>query len=138
MYFVLNWGPNFMKHRPPFNLGSIIKTYNLLQIAACVYLVITLLKYGWKRYTFQCESLSFSENPETMQHVKGVYFYYLLKIIDLLDTVFIVLRKKENQVTFLHVYHHAVMIMIGWLWIRYFSGIHTNYYKKESLGKLKL
>ncbi|PRD26238.1 UNVERIFIED_CONTAM: Elongation of very long chain fatty acids protein 4, partial [Trichonephila clavipes] len=35
------------------------------------------------------------------------YHYYLLKFLDLLDTVFFVLRKKYNQVTFLHVVHHA-------------------------------
>lgn len=32
------------------------------------------------------------------------------------------LRKKNNQVTFLHVYHHAIMVVSCYLYIRFFSG----------------
>ncbi|GFQ89605.1 elongation of very long chain fatty acids protein 2 [Trichonephila clavata] len=40
------------------------------------------------------------------------WHYYLLKYLDLLDTVFFVLRKKYNQITFLHVIHHAGLCLI--------------------------
>ncbi|CAH0749935.1 unnamed protein product [Diatraea saccharalis] len=36
-----------------------------------------------------------------------IYVYWLGKVTELLDTILFVLRKKYNQVTFLHVYHHA-------------------------------
>nr|CAD7267549.1 unnamed protein product [Timema shepardi] len=49
---------------------------------------------------------------------RGVYMYFLAKISELLDTaidlfgqVFFVLRKKERQITFLHLYHHTGMPM---------------------------
>jgi GNS1/SUR4 family len=48
--------------------------------------------------------------------------YYLIKILDLLDTVFFVLRKKNGQVTFLHIYHHTVMVFGGFLYIKFMSG----------------
>ena len=47
---------------------------------------------------------------------EGEYFifvHYLSKFLDLLDTVFICLKKKERQLIFLHVYHHAT---IGQIW----------------------
>lgn len=40
------------------------------------------------------------------------YFYVLNKYLDLFDTVLFVLRKKQNQISFLHVFHHVVMV--GW------------------------
>lgn len=45
--------------------------------------------------------------------------YYLLKILDLLDTVFMVIRKKHKQVTFLHVYHHVSITLMTWLYVRH-------------------
>lgn len=48
--------------------------------------------------------------------------YYLIKIIDLLDTVFFILRKKNNQVSFLHIYHHSVMVVGCYCYIKFMSG----------------
>ncbi|XP_077295700.1 very long chain fatty acid elongase 2-like [Arctopsyche grandis] len=45
--------------------------------------------------------------------------YYYLKIYDFLDTIFFVLRKKYNQVTFLHMYHHIGMVYIGLMTMKY-------------------
>lgn len=41
----------------------------------------------------------------------GTYFYYSLKVLDLVDTVFFVLRKKTTQISFLHVYHHGIVLL---------------------------
>lgn len=58
------------------------------------------------------------------QIARGVYLYFLAKMTELLDTVFFVLRKKNNQVTFLHIYHHTAMPMISWGCTKYFPGGH--------------
>lgn len=52
---------------------------------------------------------------------KVTYLYYINKIIDLLDTIFFVLRKSNKQITFLHVYHHAMMIYTIY-WVSRFYG----------------
>lgn len=44
------------------------------------------------------------------------------KLLDLLDTIFFVLRKKQSHVTFLHVHHHVTMVMIVWTFGKYFTG----------------
>uniref|UniRef100_S4RZ22 Elongation of very long chain fatty acids protein n=1 Tax=Petromyzon marinus TaxID=7757 RepID=S4RZ22_PETMA len=36
--------------------------------------------------------------------------------------VFFILRKKFNQITFLHVYHHSSMIINWWLGVKYVPG----------------
>lgn len=39
-----------------------------------------------------------------------------------MDTVFFILRKKFNQVSFLHVYHHCTMFILWWIGIKWVPG----------------
>jgi len=36
--------------------------------------------------------------------------------------VFFILRKKDDQVTFLHVYHHTLMILSTWIVSKFLPG----------------
>jgi len=36
--------------------------------------------------------------------------------------LFFVLRKKNKQVTFLHLYHHLGMMIVSWIGTRYMAG----------------
>lgn len=56
----------------------------------------------------------------------AVYYYFLSKLIELLDTVFFVLRKKQRQISFLHVYHHGMMPICAWIGVRYVAGGHAT------------
>lgn len=51
--------------------------------------------------------------------------YFILKVADLLDTVFFVLRKKEKQISFLHLYHHTGMVVLTWNAAKYYPGGHS-------------
>ena len=42
-----------------------------------------------------------------------IWIHFQNKMVEMLDTVFMVLRKKHNQVSFLHVWHH---VLILWSW----------------------
>lgn len=46
----------------------------------------------------------------------------MCKITELLDTIFFVLRKKDRQITFLHLYHHTLMPVCGFIGLKYFAG----------------
>nr|CAD7398518.1 unnamed protein product [Timema cristinae] len=96
LFFVLVAGPKFMENRRPYNLKKIIAAYNIFQVVANAYLFYGLAGMVWK--------------------------IYILKIVDLLDTIFFVLRKKSNQVTFLHMYHHVSTIALSLLGAKYFPG----------------
>lgn len=41
--------------------------------------------------------------------------------------VFFILKKKQSQVTFLHVYHHSVMISCAWGMARFVGGGHAAF-----------
>lgn len=50
------------------------------------------------------------------------YYAILLRVIEFIETIFFVLRKKHNQVTFLHIYHHISTIVIFWVFLKYSGG----------------
>lgn len=58
---------------------------------------------------------------------RAVWLYYMCKITELLDTVFFVLRKKQSQITGLHMYHHTLMPVCGFIGIKYFAGKLTSF-----------
>lgn len=63
---------------------------------------------------------------------KFVWWTIILKIFELIDTFIFVLRKKKNQTTFLHIYHHAMVVLVAWMatkWAAGMSYIINNYYK---------
>lgn len=59
------------------------------------------------------------------------YYVILLRIVEFIETIFFVLRKKHNQVTFLHIYHHISTIVIFWMFLKHsgseFSAL-ANYF----------
>lgn len=116
--FVLKWGPSYMSTRPAYKLKNTLALYNLFQVGLSCYIVYM------GTYIMSREGLVSShcaiEAKETEHYmVRGVYIYFLAKISELLDTVFFVLRKKMNQVSFLHVYHHSLMAISTWFALKY-------------------
>ena len=50
-----------------------------------------------------------------------------------------VLRKKNSQISFLHVYHHSSMIVLWWLTVRHCgggSGRYSGYFYNEAVHVL--
>lgn len=44
-----------------------------------------------------------------------MYIYYLSKYYELVDTLILILKRKE--VIFLHKWHHAIMVYVTWSWL---------------------
>lgn len=81
-----------------------------------------------------CEPLDFSDTYDGITAAKLCYCYMMLKMLDLLDTLFFVLRKKANQVSFLHVYHHVAVLAASYFGVSFAPGkrfykhiAHTNH-----------
>ncbi|KAL0892503.1 hypothetical protein ABMA27_015606 [Loxostege sticticalis] len=116
--YVLKIGPDYMKNREPYKLKNTILVYNAIQVILSAYFVylslLSLIPFGFFPET------CVEDDPEKRKvMIYAVYIYFLGKITELLDTVFFVLRKKYNQVSFLHVYHHSSVIVGTWLMFRY-------------------
>lgn len=98
--------PQWKKISAPLNLRMILIVYNLSASAVSVY---TLLGFTYGLYTSES---SFQKTPSAT--LKPIYkVYWLMKIFELLDTVFMILRHKQRQISFLHVYHHGSMLILS-------------------------
>ncbi|KAL0819770.1 hypothetical protein ABMA28_007811 [Loxostege sticticalis] len=124
---VFKWLPKYMSNRPAYDLRGAIAIYNIIQIIGCSYVVYQSLVLGWlNHYQFICQPAD--KGPYSVEYAWRVcYIYFVIKFMDLLDTIFFVLRKKQNQVTFLHVYHHFGMVAVSWGIVKWVPGGHVTF-----------
>ncbi|XP_058806746.1 elongation of very long chain fatty acids protein 7-like isoform X2 [Phymastichus coffea] len=128
LYFIYRLGPSLMANRRPFHLDRIMQIYDVIQIILSTYLFYKALVLGWlSDYSFACQPVDYSYSPRAIEIAQTVHLYFVVKIIDLLDTVFFVLRKKDQQVSFLHVYHHTGMVLASWGGVKYLAGGHSTF-----------
>ncbi|XP_034242494.1 elongation of very long chain fatty acids protein AAEL008004-like [Thrips palmi] len=116
LLFVKKLGPSFMANRSAYRIEPLIILYNVIQIVACLYIFIHGLTM-WRQlgYNFTCQPVDYTVTEQNRAVANSVFGYYLIKISDLVDTVFFILRKKFSHASFLHVYHHAGMVIVGYL-----------------------
>jgi elongation of very long chain fatty acids protein 4 len=143
--------PRIMAHRAPFDLKRLIIVYNFALVGLSGYMSITfILTATMMGYSYSCAPFdwTYSTDPLSLRLISVSWLFFFSKIIELADTVFFILRKKNDQVTFLHVYHHSTMIINWWMAAKYVpvgqsffvgfinSWIHTMMYVYYALAAL--
>uniref|UniRef100_A0A673U7M4 Elongation of very long chain fatty acids protein 2 n=1 Tax=Suricata suricatta TaxID=37032 RepID=A0A673U7M4_SURSU len=115
LYLLSIWlGNKYMKNRHALSLRGTLTLYNFGITLLSVYMLAELILSSWEGgYNLQCQDLT-SAGEADVRVAKVLWWYYFSKLIEFLDTIFFVLRKKTSQITFLHVYHHASMFNIWW------------------------
>ncbi|KAM3876169.1 ELOVL fatty acid elongase 8b [Diretmus argenteus] len=123
-YLCVVWaGPRLMKHREPVDLKAVLIVYNFAMVCLSAYMFYEFLVTSWlSNYSYLCQPVDYSTSPLAMRMASVCWWFFFSKVIELSDTVFFILRKKNNQLTFLHVYHHATMIFNWWLGVKYVAG----------------
>ncbi|XP_055321833.1 elongation of very long chain fatty acids protein AAEL008004-like isoform X1 [Sitodiplosis mosellana] len=156
-YFVKVIGPKLMENRKPFNLRYILILYNFIQVIFSAWLFYECLMGGWwgeysfrcqpvdhsssptatriaisgwltGHYNFRCQPVDYSNSPRTLRMVHACWWYYFSKFTEFFDTFFFVLRKKNSQVSTLHVIHHGCMPMSVWFGVKFTPGGHSTFF----------
>jgi len=123
LYAIYYYLPKHMEKRKPYDIKFIIQTYNVFQVFACTYIVHGLCVNGWFRhYTLGCQLVDYSDDPYEVNILNIVFWTLLLKMTELFETCFFVLRGKQNQVSKLHVYHHCSTLLFAWTTTKYMGG----------------
>ncbi|KAK7934290.1 hypothetical protein WMY93_005186 [Mugilogobius chulae] len=112
-----------MENRKAFDLKNVLIVYNFGVVALSLYMCYEFVMSGWGTgYTFHCDLVDYSNSPQGMRMAETCWLYYFSKFIEMLDTIFFVLRKKNSQLTFLHVFHHSIMPFTWWFGVRFSPG----------------
>lgn len=121
--FVLYIGPRYMANRKPYHLKEAMIVYNFSLVALSIYIVYEFMMSGWvTTYTWRCDAVDYSDSPQANRMVRVAWLFLFSKFIELMDTVFFVLRKKHGQITFLHIFHHSFMPWSWWWGVSYAPG----------------
>lgn len=125
VYVVL---PKFMQSRNAFNLTSVIRIYNVLQVILCCFTLYIMRVYGM-RYskTWKCYSAHYDDSHNIVGLEQAHWYFIILRAAEFLETVFFLLRKKSNQVSLLHVYHHISTVALLYIFLKYNGGVMGVY-----------
>ena len=114
-------GPKVMEKREAWSVRGVMVVYNVGVIALNMYMFIeifyqtTVLNMSWVG-----NAVDYSERSTGLAAV--LYLYYASKLVDYLDTFFLVIKKNNHQLSLLHVYHHTFMFWVWWLGVRFAAG----------------
>ncbi|KAH8367423.1 elongation of very long chain fatty acids protein F [Drosophila serrata] len=114
-------GPKFMENREPFDLRAVIKVYNKMQIVYNLLMFVFTIHFmfGPGNFDLRCiRNLPMDHEYKNWERIL-CYSYFVNKFIDMLETFFFILRKKDRQISFLHVFHHVYMMYIPFFYIHY-------------------
>lgn len=110
-YLIIFGGREIMRNRPAFKLNTLFIIHNCYLTAISggllVLFIQQLVPTLWSNGLFDniCGGSGWTRPLNTLY-----YLNYLTKYLELLDTVFLVLKKKP--LTFLHTYHHGATAML--------------------------
>lgn len=99
--FSAKLGPWMMRNRKPFELRTAMLVYNFTTVALNAYFFVCsayYLNFGLELFNFKFPD---HQNLTEVDFIKArlVFFYIGTKLYDLMDTIFFVLRKKNNQIS---------------------------------------
>jgi len=117
LYFVLVFGPRYMKKREAYSLKNFALVYNIAMVILNGWIFIEgmeLTKFGRDCWGCQLVDTNTSD-PKELRKLDIGHWFFMSKIVELIDTVIFILRKKWNQVSVLHVVHHSLVPILIWL-----------------------
>lgn len=74
-------------------------------------------------FSFRCEPCNFATDLKGMFAVYLTYFYFIIKLTALFDTVFFTLSKRWAHVSFLDVYQHLMVSISAYVYALYAPGL---------------
>lgn len=122
LYVVKIWGPRWMEDRKAYDLKYLIMAYNACMVLLNCFFLWKFLSHSYLGggYSWICQGVDFHD-PNSVPIVTYCWWYFMVRILDFADTLFFLLRKKFNHISFLHVVHHTLVVWNGWLFITFGS-----------------
>lgn len=128
LYIVVILGPRIMANRKPFKLRRVLIFYNGFQVVFSSIMLYEHLMSGWfSDYSYKCQPVDYSNSQKAVRMLNLCWWYYISKLTEFADTIFFILRKKDSQVSFLHLYHHSLTPIETWVLVKFIAGGHGTF-----------
>jgi len=116
-------GPMFMKNRTAYDIKKIMMVYNITQTLLSLHIwTVAASFYLTGKYSLICQPVDYSDSKDGLAALDMSWLFFFSKIIDFLDSIFFVLRKKWSHLSTLHVVHHSIMPMVTWFSVKFVGG----------------
>ncbi|KAJ8023099.1 Elongation of very long chain fatty acids protein 4 [Holothuria leucospilota] len=102
---VVGLSPLYIRLSKPFSLRKTLIIYNYGCSLANLYTLVAFI-IG----IYNANSIFILKSNDWLKH--AFFLYWALKNFELLDTLFMILRHKQRQISFLHIYHHGTMVLL--------------------------
>ncbi|KAG9509727.1 Elongation of very long chain fatty acids protein 1, partial [Fragariocoptes setiger] len=124
LMFVKLIGPALMRDRKPFELLTFIRVYNFGMVAWNLFAFVeacNLLNYGLE--TFGCRPIDpHARDPKSMKMISYAWLFLISRLVEFIDTICFVLRKKQRQISGFHVFHHFTVPIAVWMFVKFAPG----------------
>ena len=124
LYFAgVRAGVAFMRRREALQLRWSLVLYNCLLVLLSLWIFIDGGRFGWfGHYSLSCAECDQSDSETNRRMINIVYVYYISKFIEMMDTMFFVVRKRNDLLTRLHLIHHGILPLSCWFTVKYVPG----------------
>ncbi|KAI8367471.1 GNS1/SUR4 family-domain-containing protein [Radiomyces spectabilis] len=111
-YFVVIFGGRYlMTQFPPFRLQALFQLHNFLLTIVSGILLVLMVEQIFPKIYHHGFLYAVCSNDAWTQPLELLYYLnYLVKYWELIDTVFLVAKKKKLE--FLHYYHHSLTMVL--------------------------
>jgi len=123
IYLVFIWALHaFMRNRQPVKsslLTGVMFVHNVLLSIGSGTLLLLIVHQLIKEFQAHGYETLLCDKNHVASYTNGTlvcffyYLFYLSKIYEFLDTVFLILKKRP--IIFLHVYHHFITLILAWV-----------------------
>lgn len=109
-----------MRNRKAYELKNTIRLYNFLLVFINTYLLVDSLPFfNFGLDTWGCSSaMPMAKDRQRMLLEYGHVVFYV-RYLEFFDTFFLVLKKKNSQLTFLHIFHHAIVPTLMYIGMKF-------------------
>ncbi|KAI9239576.1 MAG: polyunsaturated fatty acid elongation enzyme [Podila humilis] len=106
-------GVQIMKNFERFEIKTFSLLHNFVLVLISAYMCVGILYQA-----YQANYSLFENQPDHsikgLPMAKMIWLFYFSKIMEFVDTMIMVLKKNNRQISFLHVYHHCSILTITW------------------------
>ncbi|KAF9112887.1 hypothetical protein BGX27_002644 [Mortierella sp. AM989] len=107
-------GMQIMKTFNRFEVKSFSLLHNFVLVSISAYMCGGVLYEAYKGNYTLFENMA-DHTSKGFPMAKMIWLFYFSKIMEFVDTMIMVLKKNNRQISFLHIYHHSSIFMIWWL-----------------------